>query len=240
MASPLQQTDLTQTFTETAGSRPVEIGGRETEEGETVSVIDAGSGSESSAAQPDRRLGAASEKELANALCAGEIMAFDEAFRRHAARVANTVRGIAGAHYVDDVVQEVFLSLWRAPEHFRPERGSLATYLVILTRGKTRDAVRSDGAWQRRHRQHEVQSRSGDEPEDLIMARVSAAELRMALRVLPMTERVAIELAFFGGDSYRQVAAKLGEPEGTIKSRIRSGLGRLEAALRGIRAAEFD
>ncbi len=55
-----------------------------------------------------------------------------------------------------------------------------------------------------------------------------------------MNERVAIELAFFGGDSYRQVAAKLGEPEGTIKSRIRQGLRRLEVALRGIGAQGFD
>ena len=78
------------------------------------------------------------------------------------------------------------------------------------------------------------------EVEDVVMARVTAIELRMALRALPMTERVAIERAFFGGYTYRDVAAQLSEPEGTIKSRIRSGLRRLETALRGMRATEID
>ena len=72
------------------------------------------------------------------------------------------------------------------------------------------------------------------------MAGVTATELRMAMRALPMTERVAIELAFFGGYSYRAVAAQLNEPEGTIKSQIRSGLSRLAAALRGMGATELE
>lgn len=175
-------------------------------------------------------------------MCVGEVVALEEAFCRHATQVAKTVRGIAGGHYVDDVVQDVFLSLWRAPERFRPERGSLATYLGVLTRGKAIDIIRADEAWRRRHLQHGSQrpaaGRPGGEVEDTVMAAVSAAELRVALRALPMTERVAIELAFFGGYSYRQVAVQLDEPEGTIKSRIRKGLRRLEAALRRTAAAE--
>jgi len=181
---------------------------------------------------------AASDTELAGALCVGELAALEEAFRRHATRVATTVRRIAGAYHVDDVVQEVFLSLWRAPERFQPERGSLATYLVILTRGRTFDALRAEGAWQRRHREQGFPSRSASDVEDVVMAAVSAAELQLALRALPMTERVAIELAFFGGDTYRQVATKLGVPEGTIKGRIRAGLRHLEAALRQLGASE--
>lgn len=177
---------------------------------------------------------------MADALCVRERAALDEAFRRHATQVANTVRKIAGGHYVDDVVQEVFLSLWRTPEKFQPERGNLATYLVVLTRGRTYDAVRSTGAWQRRHYEHGFQSRPEYGVEDVVMAGVTATELRIALRALPMTERVPIELAFFGGDTYRQVAAKLGQPEGTIKSRIRAGLRRLDAALRGMGAAGFE
>ena len=182
----------------------------------------------------------ASDAELASALCARELPALEEAFRRHATRVADTVRRTAGGYYVDDVVQEVFLSLWRAPGRFRPDRGSLAAYLVMLTRTKTIDAVRSNQAWQRRHLRHGDQPRPSAELEDVVMAGVSAGELRTALRALPMTERVAIELAFFGGYTYREVATQLREPEGTIKSRIRSGLRRLEAALRGLGAAEIE
>ncbi len=181
---------------------------------------------------PDRALGSASDAELAQALCVRELGALEEAFRRHGAQVARTVRTIAGGYYVDDVVQEVFLSLWRAPERFDPERGSMARYLAMLTHGKTIDAVRTDGAWHRRHRDRGLQPRPHDPAfEDEVVADVSAEVLRSALRALPLVERVAIELAFFGGYSYREVALELGEPEGTIKSRIRSGLRRLEAAL---------
>jgi len=177
---------------------------------------------------------------LANALCAHDAAALSEAFDRHATQVALTVRRIAGGHYVDDVVQDVFIGLWRSPERFRPERGSLATYLAVAARGRTLDRLRSDGAWHRRHREHGIQPAPGTEVADAVMADVSATQLRLALRALPMNERVAIELAFFGGDSYRQVAVKLGLPEGTIKSRIRSGLRRLEMALRGIGVQELD
>lgn len=185
----------------------------------------------------DGTLVAASDSELAYALCARDLAALDEAFRRHATQVANTVRRIAGGYYVDDVVQEVFLSLWRMPERFQPERGSLAGYLGTLAYGRTIDAVRSEQAWQRRHRNLASQSRPENEVEEVAMAGVRVAELRTALRSLPMSERVAIELAFFGGYTYRQVAAQLREPEGTIKSRIRSGLRRLEAALQRMGSA---
>jgi RNA polymerase sigma-70 factor, ECF subfamily len=184
------------------------------------------------------RLGGASDFELAAALCAHDADALDEAFRRHATLVAFAVRRIAGAEFVDDVVQDVFLALWRAPQRFDPERGSLATYLGLAARGRTVDRARSDGAWHRRHRQHMVEPVPGGDAADLILAKVSAAELRIALRALPMNERVAIELAFFGGDSYRQVAVKLGLPEGTVKGRIRSGLRRLEGTLREIGVQE--
>ncbi|MHB1533434.1 MAG: sigma-70 family RNA polymerase sigma factor [Acidimicrobiales bacterium] len=175
-----------------------------------------------------------SDRDLAYALRGRDLAALEEVIRRHATRVASTARSIASDCYVDDVVQEVFLSLWRAPERFDPGRGSLATYLVILTRGKTIDAVRSDEAWRRRHRDHGIGAGPCVEVEDAVMAGVTASELRTALRALPMTERVVIELAFFGGDSYRQAAAKLALPEGTVKGRIRSGLRRLEAALQGM------
>lgn len=179
---------------------------------------------------------AASDTELAHALCRRQLAALDEAFSRHASQVAKTIRRIAGGSYTDDIVQEVFLRLWQAPERFDPERGSLATYLGVLARGRTLDALRSDGVWHRRNSERSARARPGDEVEDLVMDRVSAVELRMALRALPMAERVPIELAFFGGYTYQQVAVQLGAPEGTTKSRIRSGLRRLETALRGMEA----
>ncbi|HVF13907.1 MAG TPA: sigma-70 family RNA polymerase sigma factor, partial [Acidimicrobiales bacterium] len=188
----------------------------------------------------DRDLTAACDSELAEALSLRQLAALDEAFRRHATQVARTVRRIAGGYHVDDVVQEVFLLLWRAPERFRPECGSLATFLAMLAHCKAVDVLRTDGAWQRRNVQHGCRWAPEDDVEETTIARVSASELWEALRALPMSERVAIELAFFGGYTYRQVADQLGEPEGTIKSRIRAGLRRLEGALQGLRAGALD
>ncbi|MDQ3641305.1 MAG: sigma-70 family RNA polymerase sigma factor [Actinomycetota bacterium] len=191
-------------------------------------------------ASADSRLAGASDAELATALRLSELVALEEVFRRHGTQVAATARRIAGGYHVDDVVQEVFLSLWRAPERFRPERGSLARYLVMLAHGKTIDAVRTEEAWRRRAGKLDRPAPTSNEVENAVMANVTAVELQTALRALPMTERVAIELAFFGGYTYRQVAAELGQPEGTIKSRIRSGLRRLEAALCPMRRPAFD
>jgi RNA polymerase sigma-70 factor, ECF subfamily len=179
----------------------------------------------------------ATDAQLAAALRARDLSALDEVFRRHATGVAMTVRRIAGGHYVDDIVQEVFLLLWRAPERFEPARGSLAQYLAVLTQSRTIDVLRTEGAWHRRQVKQGHDALPEVSVEDLALDRVGVAELRCALRALPMNERVAIELAFFGGYSYRQVAAELEEPEGTIKSRIRAGLRRLEAVLRSTAAA---
>ena len=183
------------------------------------------------------RLRDASDAELASALCRRDGDALDQVFRRYAALVAATVRRSASGYWVDDVVQLVFLTLWRAPERFRPDRGTLPSYLVMLTRGKTIDAIRSQQ--RRQDRENSFQPLAGDDVEELAMAGFTAAQLHTALRALPITERVAIELAFFGGDSYRVVAAKLGDPEGTTKSRIRTGLRHLESALRGTGIAEY-
>jgi len=109
----------------------------------------------------------------------------------------------------------------------------------MLTRTKAIDAVRSHQAWHRRHLRHGDQRTPSAEVEDVALAGVSAGHLGVALRALPMAERMAIELAYFGGYNYRAVAAQLNVPEGTIKSRIRSGLRRLEVALRVLGTAEI-
>ncbi|HWE56353.1 MAG TPA: sigma-70 family RNA polymerase sigma factor [Acidimicrobiales bacterium] len=191
-----------------------------------------------SACPPDRYLVEASDAELAAALCRRDVEALEEVFRRHATLVAHTVRRSASAYWVDDMVQTVFLALWQAPERYLPGRGSLASYLVMVTRSKTIDALRSHRSSQ--ERDNRTLPRHSEDVEVQVLAAASVAQLKAALQLLPMTERVAIELAFFGGDSYREVAAKLGDPQGTTKSRIRAGLRHLEALLQGIGVEGYE
>ncbi len=175
-----------------------------------------------------------SDADLAAALCGHDAAALGEAYRRHAPLVATTARRFGGWSLVDDVRQDVFLLLWRAPERFLPDRGTLANYLVTMTRGTTLDRIRSDGARSRRQWTYGFESAPVHAVDDAAIAGVNARDVQVALRSIPINERVAIELAFFSGASYRQVAAKLQEPEGTIKSRIRTGLRRLETELRAM------
>ncbi|MDQ1393984.1 MAG: polymerase sigma-70 factor, subfamily [Acidimicrobiaceae bacterium] len=181
-----------------------------------------------------------SDAELAAALCGRDAAALGEAYRRHAPLVATTARRFGGWSHVDDVLQDVFLLLWRAPDRFRPERGTLANYLVAMTRGTTLDRIRSDGARNRRQWAYGFQFVPVHAVDDAAIAGVNARDVQVALRSIPINERVAIELAFFSGASYRQVAAKLQEPEGTVKSRIRTGLRRLETELRAMAPPESE
>ncbi len=156
-----------------------------------------------------------------------------EAYRLH----SNSVHGLArrlthDSALADDVVQEVFLRLWRSPERYDPFRGTLRSYLLSHAHGRSVDLIRSEVA--RRSRQERDALRRIDvsaAPDDEVCAWVEAERLRAALLRLDDRERRAIELAYFDGLTYRQVAEFLGEPEGTVKSRIRSGMKRLKTAL---------
>lgn len=157
--------------------------------------------------------------------------ALAEAHRRHAASVVAFVQRLTGsASLAEDVVQDVFVRLWESPGSFDPIRGALATYLVSIARGRAIDIMRSDRA--RRTREHRTQQ--GLVPNDPLSVAMTGHEmtlLRSLLDSLPDQERMPIELAYFGDLTYRQVAQLLGEPEGTTKSRIRSGLTRLRNQL---------
>ncbi len=156
-----------------------------------------------------------------------------EAYRLHSGSVHGLARRLThDPGLADDVVQEVFLRLWRSPERFDPFRGTLRSYLLSHTHGRSVDLIRSEAA--RRSRQERAGRRSVSvpaAPDDEVCTWVEAERLRAALLRLDDRERRAIELAYFDGLTYRQVAEFLGEPEGTVKSRIRSGMKRLRTAL---------
>jgi RNA polymerase sigma-70 factor, ECF subfamily len=159
--------------------------------------------------------------------------ALAEAYRRHAGAVfALSRRLLVERSLAEEVVQEVFLRLWHQPERFDPERGSLRSFLLAQTHGRSVDILRSEvSRRQREERDARETAEAGYDIEHAVVDLAVADEVREAMAVLPPAERAAIELAYFGGHTYREVASLLDEPEGTVKSRIRSGLRRLRTVL---------
>lgn len=159
--------------------------------------------------------------------------ALAEAFRRHAGAVLALARRVLGdAALGEEVVQEVFLKLWSTPERFDPARGSLRSFLLAQAHGRAVDMLRSNSSRRRREeRDASLSAESGYDIEREVWDLAVAEHLQDVVKTLPADERKAIELAYFGGHTYREVATMLGQPEGTVKSRIRSGLKRMRGLL---------
>jgi RNA polymerase sigma-70 factor (ECF subfamily) len=173
------------------------------------------------------------DEELAAALVDGDHDALAELYRRHGGAVWAVARRVCNDRTMaEDVTQTVFVDLWRRPERFDPTRGSLRPWLIAQAHARAVDLVRSETARQRRQEReaHYAPPPSPDVEAAAHLASLSE-DVRRALDTLATDERVAIVLAYFGGHSYRETAALLGAPEGTIKSRIRRGLSGLRRAL---------
>jgi RNA polymerase sigma-70 factor (ECF subfamily) len=175
-----------------------------------------------------------SDAELVLGVGRDDQVALGELYRRYGAIVWGLARRVTNdAHAAEEVCQTVFMNLWTSPERFDPARGSLRSWLLAQAHRRAVDFVRSETARRRRHeREAQLAPPPAPEVEAAAHAAALADDVRRAVEALPPGERDAIMLAYFGGRTYRETASLLGQPEGTVKSRIRSGLQNLRRALR--------
>jgi RNA polymerase sigma factor (sigma-70 family) len=179
----------------------------------------------------------AADADLLRRLRAGDRKAVDdlyERFRRPAFALARRI--LADDSLAEDVLQEVFLSVWRDPSAYDRARGSFSSWLLAVVHHKAVDAVRREESQRRRQTMAEEDLALAEpvatrDVEEEAWTRVVAEQVRSALGQLSAPQREALTLAYYGGYTQREVAALTGTPLGTVKTRMLAGMRRLKAEL---------
>jgi RNA polymerase sigma-70 factor (ECF subfamily) len=131
----------------------------------------------------------------------------------------------------EEVTLDVFHDVWRRARTYDPANGTVVGWIMNQARSRAIDRLRFEQRKKRMSRPADVPASAAGDPRDEIDVLEQGRVLRDALVVLTSDERQAIEIAYFSGLTYAEVAARLGEPLGTVKTRIRSGLEKLRRAL---------
>jgi len=176
-----------------------------------------------------------SDVRLISRLCAGESDAAAELYDRYAAAVYALARRILREDAdAEDVVQEVFSQAWRTADRYQSGRATVVGWLLMMTRARAIDRIRA-----RRARPDmapgplpDVLPSSGPQPSDMLLAAESADQIRSALLELPSAQRTALQMAYYEGLTQSEIAQRLAEPLGTVKTRIRAALMTLRQRLR--------
>lgn len=170
-------------------------------------------------------------------IAVGDDRALQTIYERYSPMVYGLARRVtASTAHAEEITQEVFVYMWQNPDRFDPERGTLRAFLGALAHRRAVDEVR------RNSRRTAREDRVGNDASSLEALEIgddfersqTAERVRAAVSSLPEQQRQAVLLAYFGGCTFRQVAEQLGIPEGTAKSRLRLGLGKLALLLEGL------
>ena len=179
------------------------------------------------------------DEALMVAISARDQTAFVAMYDRYSALVYSTsLRILTDSQLAEDVTQDVFVRLWNRPETFVAERGRFLSWLMSVSRNRAVDQLRARGRRRRREVESLIPTEEytaivGDEEDPAHTAQIHEEQwqVRRALVCLPVDQRRALELAYFGGLTQQEIAAALHEPLGTIKTRIRLGMMKLRRAL---------
>jgi RNA polymerase sigma-70 factor (ECF subfamily) len=165
----------------------------------------------------------------------GDQQAFGQLYDELAGLVHGVVRRVVrDPSQSDEVTQEVFVELWRLAARYDESRGSVPSWAVTVAHRRAIDRVRSEqSARDRTARDATNVVRDHDDVTEQVDSELDRVRVRHALQQLTELQREAVELAYFAGHTYREVAVLLGVAEGTVKSRIRDGMIRLRDELGG-------
>lgn len=176
-----------------------------------------------------------SDTELLHAIARGDERALGQLYDRYRLILFGLlIRILHSREEAEDVLQEVFLQVWKRAADFDEERGRAFTWLVTLARSRAIDRLRSLGSRERATAgaARETPNAVSDAESDAIRSEQSVI-VRRALAELPEEQKKTLLLAYFEGLTQSEIAARLGAPLGTVKTRMRSGMIKLREALKG-------
>jgi RNA polymerase sigma-70 factor (ECF subfamily) len=172
-----------------------------------------------------------SDEALVALVARGDHVALAELYDRYG-RVAHNLayRVLRDAALAEDAVQDAFLAVWRTAGRFLPERSKASTWILTLTHRRAVDIVRREQRRRAEPLDDKAETAAGG-ADEAAWLRLERERVQTALRRLPDQQREALELAYYGGFTQSELAERLGQPLGTIKSRMFSGLARLREVL---------
>jgi len=184
----------------------------------------------------DRKQRAAEDRALVARLAEGDEQALSALYDRYASMLlALAIRVVADRAEGEEVLQEVLMQAWRQAERYNPDRSSVSTWLVMMTRSRAIDRIRSRKVVDRTlAAAQQEESRTHESPEGSrnVLHQERAIRLRSELDELPKEQKQVLELAFFSGMTQREIAAETQIPLGTVKTRTLLAMKKLRAALK--------